>query len=119
MRQPKVGYIYIVGNDVTVQDVILKQLPPGLAAGGTLRDADLRAAERNLEKLGIFETNRETGVRPTVEVLNREGDEEYKDVLIRVQETSTCRLRRMVGINSQGQPVVSLVLGFRKTAWLR
>jgi outer membrane protein assembly factor BamA len=107
--QPKVGYIYIVGNEVTKQDVILKQLPRGLSPGQPLRRADLALAQRNLANLGIFETNSDKGVRPTVEVLDPLGEDEYKDVLIRVQETSTCRLRRMIGVNDRGELVASLV----------
>jgi outer membrane protein assembly factor BamA len=107
--QRKRGTIYIVGNDVTRQDVILKQLPPGLASGKPLRSADLRAAERNLIKLDIFEKNKDTGVQPMVEILKRAADEEYADLLIRVQDKPTWRIRRMTGVSSNGELVASLV----------
>ncbi len=106
----KVGYIYVVGNDVTRQNVILRQLPDGLSPGQTLQYPDLRVAERNLARLGIFETNGETGVHPTVEVLNREGDDEYKDLLVRVQETKTGSLMFGVGVNSDAGLTGSIVL---------
>jgi outer membrane protein assembly complex protein YaeT len=106
----KVGYIYVVGNDVTRQNVILRQLPEGLSPGQTLQYPDIRVAERNLARLGIFETNGETGTRPTVEVLNREGDEEYKDLLVRVQETKTGSLMFGVGVNSDAGLSGSVVL---------
>jgi outer membrane protein assembly complex protein YaeT len=106
----KVGYIYVVGNDVTRQNVILRQLPEGLSPGQTLQYPDLRVAERNLARLGIFETNGETGTRPTVEVLNREGDDEYKDLLVRVQETKTGSLMFGVGVNSDAGLSGSVVL---------
>jgi outer membrane protein assembly complex protein YaeT len=106
----KVGYVYVIGNDVTRQNVILRQLPEGLSPGQTLQYPDLLVAERNLARLGIFETNGETGVRPTVEVLNREGDEEYKDLLVRVQETKTGSLMFGVGVNSDAGLSGSIVL---------
>jgi outer membrane protein insertion porin family len=106
----KVGYIYVVGNDVTRQNVILRQLPEGLSPGQTLQYPDIRLAERNLARLGIFETNGETGTRPTVEVLNSEADEEYKDLLVRVQETKTGSLMFGVGVNSDAGLSGSIVL---------
>jgi outer membrane protein assembly complex protein YaeT len=106
----KVGMIYIVGNEVTKQNVILRQLPPGLSPGQTLQYPDLRLAERNLAKLGIFEMNPETGVRPTVEVINKELDEDYKDLLVRVQETRTGSILFGVGVNSDAGLSGSIVL---------
>jgi outer membrane protein assembly complex protein YaeT len=109
----KVGYIYIVGNEVTKQNVILRELPEGLAPGQVLQYPDLRVAERNLIKRNIFANNPETGVRPTVEVLNREGDEEYKDLLVRVQEERTGSLMFGVGVNSDLGLNGSIVLNER------
>jgi outer membrane protein assembly complex protein YaeT len=106
----KVGYIYVVGNEVTKQNVILRQLPEGLSPGQTLQYPDLLVAERNLARLGIFEMNGETGVHPTVEVINRDADEEYKDLLVRVQETRTGSLMFGVGVNSDAGLSGSVVL---------
>jgi outer membrane protein assembly complex protein YaeT len=115
MERPpaKVGQIYIVGNEVTRQSVILRELPDGLLPGQILQYPDLRIAERNLIKRNIFENNGETGVHPTVEVLNREGDEEYKDLLVRVQETKTGSLMFGVGVNSDLGLNGSIVLNER------
>jgi outer membrane protein assembly factor BamA len=96
----KVGTIFIIGNDFTRQHVILRQLPEGLAPGQVLQYPDLRVAERNLSRVGIFESQGELGVHPTVEVLNREGDQEYKDLLVRVQEARTTSLMFGASVNS-------------------
>src|SRR5262249_10196356 len=87
--RPKVGQIYVVGNTVTRSDVILKKLPPGLAPGSALNVADVKLAEQTLRKSGLFKVDAETGSHPTVEILDRFKDEEYKDLLIRVEETNT------------------------------
>jgi outer membrane protein assembly complex protein YaeT len=115
----KVGYIYIVGNDVTKQNVILRQLPEGLSPGQTLQYPDLRLAEKNLARLGIFETNPETGARPSVEVINAQLDEEYKDLLVRVQEMKTGSLMFGVGVNSDAGLTGSVVLNEKNFDILR
>jgi outer membrane protein assembly complex protein YaeT len=109
----RVGLVYIVGNEVTRQNVILRQLPEGLCPGQILSYPDLRVAERNLAKLNIFEMNPETGVRPTVEVLDRDGSLEFKDLLVRVQETRTGSLMFGVGVNSDAGVAGSVVLNER------
>jgi outer membrane protein assembly complex protein YaeT len=115
MERPpaKVGYIYIVGNDVTKQNVILRELPEGLSPGQVLSYPDLRIAERNLIRRNIFANNPETGARPTVEVLDREGDQEFKDILVRVQEERTGSLMFGVGVNSDLGLNGSIVLNER------
>ena len=75
----------IVGNDVTRENVIRRQIP--LYPGQILTYPDIRATETNLRPLNIFENNPETGVKPTVKVLDRDSNGEYKDILVRVQET--------------------------------
>ena len=109
----KVGYIYVVGNDVTKTNVIIRTLPPGISPGQTLRWPDLRVAERNLQRLGIFASNPETGEHPTVEVLNRYGDDEWKDILVRVKEDKTGSLMFGVGVNSDAGLTGSIVLNER------
>lgn len=109
----RVGLIYVVGNEVTRQNVILRQLPPGLSPGQILSYPDIRIGERNLTRLNIFETNQESGVRPTIEVLDREGDLEYKDLMVRVQETRTGSLMFGVGVNSDAGLSGSIVLNER------
>jgi tetratricopeptide (TPR) repeat protein len=79
----RVGQVLIVGNRHTPQSVILEQVP--FYPGQIISYADIREAEQNLLKLGIFEDG-PCGVRPTVEVLNPDGPVPVKDILITVQE---------------------------------
>src|SRR5206468_9468693 len=94
----RVGQVYVVGNEVTRQNVILRQVP--LYPGQVLTYPDLRVAERNLAKLNIFESNPEAGVRPTVSVIDPDGPNPAKDILVNVQETHTGSLLFGVGVNS-------------------
>jgi RNA polymerase sigma factor (sigma-70 family) len=71
-RPARVGQIIVVGNTKTEQSVILEQLQ--LYPGQVLTPAELRAAERRLERLDA-----------TVSVIDSEGSD-YKDILIRVRE---------------------------------
>jgi outer membrane protein assembly factor BamA len=103
---PRIGPIFILGNEITRQDVILDAV--GLYPGQLLRAADLWAAEKNLERLGLFVVDRARGVRPTVVVL--QGGDEFRDVLVSVQEKHTTSLRLRPGINARGEPAISLVL---------
>jgi outer membrane protein insertion porin family len=107
----RVGEIIIVGNEVTRQNVILRQVP--LYSGQILTYPDLRVAERQLAKLGIFETNPATGVRPTVSVIDPESDTEFKDILVQVQEQPTGSLIFGVGVNSDAGLTGSIVLNER------
>jgi outer membrane protein insertion porin family len=114
----RVGNIVIVGNEVTRDNVILRQIP--LYPGQILTYPDLRIAERNLAKLNIFEVNPQTGVRPTVSVIDPESDTEFKDVLVKVQEEPTGSLIFGVGVNSDAGLVGSVVLNERNfdiTRW--
>jgi outer membrane protein assembly complex protein YaeT len=107
----KVGQIIIVGNEVTKQNVILRQIP--LYPGQVLSYPDLRLAERNLQKLGIFENKPEEGIRPSVTVIDPDSDSEYKDLLVTVQETQTGSLIFGVGVNSNSGLTGSIVLNER------
>lgn len=114
----KVGEIKVVGNEVTRQNVVLRQVP--LYPGQTLSYPELRAAERNLARLNIFEMNPDQGVRPTVSVIDPDSPSEYKDVLVQVQETTTGSLLFGVGVNSDAGLVGSVVLNERNfdiTRW--
>lgn len=104
----KVGQIYVVGNERTKQNVILRQVP--VYPGQTLSYPELRVAERNLARLQLFETSQDGSVRPTVTVLDPESDSEYKDLLVQVQETTTGSLLFGVGVNSDLGLTGSLVL---------
>ena len=111
-RQPaRVGQIVIVGNEVTKQNVILRQIP--LYPGQILTYPDLRRGEANLSRLNIFEMNQEKGIRPTLEVLDPQSDNPVKDILVNVQETRTGSLMFGVGANSNSGLTGSIVLNER------
>ncbi|MBV9125559.1 MAG: outer membrane protein assembly factor BamA [Planctomycetes bacterium] len=112
-----VGQVIIVGNEVTKQNVILRQVP--LYPGQVLTYPDLRLAERNLARLNIFENNPEQGIRPTVSVIDDNPENPVKDVLINVQETATGSLLFGVGVNSDAGLTGSIVLNERNFDILR
>jgi hypothetical protein len=85
----KVGQIFIVGNDETADGVIRSVLP--FCAGQLLLGEDLRAAERNLVRLGLFEIDAKTGIRPTVVPIDGIPGSQYKDILVQVKEKPTNR----------------------------
>src|SRR5262249_51019329 len=58
-------------------------------------------------------TNPETGVHPTIDILDEAGDSRFKDVVINVQETRTGSLMFGVGYNSNAGPTGSIVLNER------
>jgi outer membrane protein assembly complex protein YaeT len=107
----RVGQIIIAGNDVTRQNVILRQVP--LYPGQILTYPDLRVAERNLAKLNIFEANQEKGIRPTLTVLDNNDDSPFKDVLVQVKETQTGSFLVGLGVNSDAGLTGSIVLNER------
>jgi outer membrane protein assembly complex protein YaeT len=109
----RVGQIYIVGNDRTRQNVILRQLP--LYPGQILTYPDLKQAEKNLARLNIFETTPDGAVRPTVTVLDNPADptNPVKDILVTVQEANTGSLMFGIGVNSDSGLTGSIVLNER------
>jgi outer membrane protein assembly complex protein YaeT len=104
-----VGQVIIVGNTVTQDRIIRRVL--GLYPGQVLRYPELKIAEAQLARLNIFESNPETGSRPTVQAL--ENPTEFKDILVKVQETRTGSLMLGAGINSDNGLVGSIVLNER------
>lgn len=114
----RVGRVIVVGNDVTRENVIRRQIP--LYPGQVLEYPALAQAERNLARLSIFEMNPEVGQRPTVNVLDPYSDNPVKDVLVQVQETQTGSLLFSVGVNSDAGVQGSVVLNeknFDITRW--
>src|SRR5262249_13366219 len=107
----RVGEIRVVGNDVTKENVIRRQIP--LYPGQILTFPDLRLAEKKLAQLNIFEVNPATGVRPTVTVIDPEGPGEFKDVLVTVNETPTGSLLFGVGVNSDAGLTGTIALNER------
>ncbi len=107
----RVGQIFIEGNDTTRQNVILRQL--NLFPGQPLSYPEIRAAAQNLNKLNLFENSPESGVRPTVSVLDPDSDTPFKDILVNVQETRTGSLLFGIGFNSDAGATGSIVLNER------
>ncbi len=107
----KVGEVVLVGNRVTRQNVIFRQLQ--VYPGQVLSYPDLRASERNLARLNIFKNSPELGIAPTVTVLDPEDPSEYKTVLVQVEEDRTGSLLFGVGINSDAGATASIVLNER------
>ena len=87
--------------------------------GQILEWPNLKQAELNLARLNIFEMNQELGIRPTVNVLDPEGDAIYKDVLVSVQEARTGSLLFGIGVNSDAGLTGSIVLNERNFDILR
>jgi outer membrane protein insertion porin family len=108
-----VGQIFIVGNERTRQNVILRQVP--LYPGQVLQYPAIREGERNLARLNIFETTPDGLVKPTITVLDNPADPNspYKDILINVQETSTGSLMFGLGVNSDVGLTGTIVLNER------
>jgi outer membrane protein assembly complex protein YaeT len=114
-----VGEIFIAGNTRTQQNVIIRQLP--LYPGQLLTWPDLKQAEKNLQRLGIFESSPDGAIRPTVTVIDnpKYGDSPIKDVLVQVQEANTGSLLFGVGVNSDSGLTGSIVLNERNFDILR
>jgi outer membrane protein assembly factor BamA len=106
----KVGEIKITGNQVTKEYVIRRQIP--LAPGQLLQLPDLRIAEQNLARLGLFVVDPATGVRPTV-VLDPNSPNEFKNILVHVDEAATTSLLFGVNVNSDAGLSGSIVFDER------
>jgi outer membrane protein assembly factor BamA len=104
----KVGEVKIIGNTVTKENVIRRQVP--LQPGQDLTYPDIKLAEANLNRLGIFDSKPDQGLKPTVEVLDPYGPSEYKDVLVTVAEKPTGSLMFGVGANSSSGLTGNIVL---------
>jgi len=76
----RVGQIFIVGNKVTPGVIIVDREFPSLSPGQILSFVNLCAARRNLSWLHLV------GVGSTVEVLDPDGQSEFKDIVVKVQE---------------------------------
>jgi outer membrane protein assembly complex protein YaeT len=111
-----VGRVIIVGNLVTKDDVIRRAI--GLYPGQVLRFPELRAAEKNLTRLGIFETDPEKGTRPTVTAIPTD-DPNVQDILIQVKETHTGSFQIGAGFNTDNGLVGSVILNERNFDILR
>lgn len=79
-----------------------------LYPGQTLSYPLVRDGENQLKRLGLFESNAETGVKPTIEV--GESDNDFKPITVLVKEQPTGSLMFGVGVNSNAGLVGSIVL---------
>jgi outer membrane protein assembly factor BamA len=80
-----VGEIIVVGNEKTPTDLILGKLD--LVPGSPFDTKALRRAEEDLAATGLFVVDAPKGIRPTVNVLQREGEDgHFKDILVQVKE---------------------------------
>jgi hypothetical protein len=115
----RVGQIFIVGNSRTLQSIILEQVE--LYPGQVLTYPDLKRAEKNLARLGIFENSAKTGVHPTVTALDNQPDRDnpYKDILISVKEANTGSLMFGMGLSPSGRPSAAIIFEERNCDILR
>jgi outer membrane protein assembly complex protein YaeT len=118
MQPAYVGQVIIHGNTVTKDRVILRQMR--IFPGQVLSYPDINLSQEALGRLNIFEVNQENGTRPTIEVLDPDGPNPFKDVLVNVEETRTGSLMFGVGVNSDAGLTGSIVLNERNfdiTRW--
>lgn len=102
-REPaRVGRVIVSGNEVTRDNVILRQVP--LYPGQILSYPDMLRAEENLARTGLFDDEQ----RPQVTVLN--PDDKFQDILVKVKEKPTGRLMFGAGVNSDAGVTGSVVL---------
>ena len=106
-----VGRVIIVGNTVTKDEVIRREV--GLYPGQVLRFPELRLAELRLSRLGIFETKPETGSRPTVTAIPDEADPSVQNILVQVKETQTGSFQIGAGYNTDNGLVGTIILNER------
>ncbi len=109
--QMRVGDIKIIGNNVTRDNVIRREIP--LYPGQILTYPDLLAGQNNLSRLGIFKDEPQNGIKPTIEVLDPQGDSPFKDLLVTVSEAQTGSFMLGAGINSDAGVTGSIVLNER------
>jgi len=78
-----VGQVWVLGNEATPQNVILRRVP--LYPGQRFTQADLRVAERKLARLWcyVFAKGEQ---RPTVTAIDRDDGSAFRDILIQVHE---------------------------------
>jgi outer membrane protein insertion porin family len=107
----QVGKIYVVGNDVTQDRVILRLL--GLYPGQTLRYPEVKIGEAAIARSNLFDIKGEE-TKPRIDVLEpTDGYGVYKDILVTVKETQTGSFMIGVGINSNAGLMGNIVLNER------
>ena len=94
-QQYKIGLIHIFGNSSTKNNVILRESL--LVPGETFDSRKLKATQQRLEAVGYFKTVNVYAVRTSDDTAL--GDN-YRDVYIEVEETSTGNVSLFMGFSS-------------------
>lgn len=89
-RNPaRIGAIHVTGNERISSESILVHVP--LVPGQILSFDDLKQAEETLAQLGLFVVDDATGVRPTITIIDAEGNGDQRDLLITVTEKNKAK----------------------------
>lgn len=94
-HQYKIGLIHVLGNSQTQSSVILRESL--LVPGETFDSAKLKATEQRLQNIGYFKTVNVYAVRTQDDQLLGEN---YRDVYIEVEETTTGNISLFFGFSS-------------------
>ncbi|MFO0801019.1 MAG: outer membrane protein assembly factor BamA [Gemmataceae bacterium] len=100
----RVGNVRIVGNEITRDNVILRQLD--VYPGQILQFPKLEDARMRLARLGIFDPQNP----PEVLAIPNELDSDFQDVEVRVRETKTGQFMVGGGVNSNAGLNGSIIL---------
>ncbi len=105
----RVGRIEVVGNTITRDRVIRRQLR--LYPGEVLNAELLKESERRLRNTQLFQVNPATGTGPTISVAG-EGPN-LRDLIVQVQEGQTGRIVFGVGYNTDAGLIGNLLISER------
>lgn len=94
-QQYKIGLIHVLGNSQTQSSVILRESL--LVPGETFDSAKLKATEQRLQNIGYFKNVNVYAVRTQDDQLLGEN---YRDVYIEVEETTTGNISLFFGFSS-------------------
>lgn len=94
-HQYKIGLIHVLGNSQTQSSVILRESL--LIPGETFDSAKLKATEQRLQNIGYFKSVNVYAVRTQDDQLLGEN---YRDVYIEVEETTTGNISLFFGFSS-------------------
>ncbi|MCS7161612.1 MAG: BamA/TamA family outer membrane protein [Gemmatales bacterium] len=108
----RVGEIRIIGNTVTQDRVIRRELI-GLEPGQIFDRTAIVESERNLSRLRIFKEDPVQGIRPTITILNENDPSPYKDILVQVEEDRTGSLLIGAAFSTDYGANLSIVLNER------
>ncbi len=112
----RVGEIKFAGNYVTRDNVLRRQLL--VYPGQIINEPAMRASEANLARLGIFKVIPQEGIVPRITVIDADvepppglpPEDNYKDLVVEIQEDRTGMLVFGVGINSDAGANANIVL---------